>query len=186
VTKDIAEQHAFTGVMLRSAGVSWDLRKNEPYELYNELSFQSPVGRYGDCYDRFLLRMEEMRQSLFIINQALNLLEDGEFKTTDRKYSPPTRAETRQSMEYLIQHFKYYAEGYILPKSNMYVGTETPKGELGVYFVSDGGNFPYRVKIRSPGYYHLSGLDALTAGYLLSDLVAVVGSMDLVFGEIDR
>jgi NADH:ubiquinone oxidoreductase subunit D len=172
--------------MLRSAGVAWDLRKNEPYELYNEIPFYAPVGRYGDCYDRFLLRMEEMRQSLFIINSALNLLEDGEFKTADRKYSPPTRDETRQSMEYLIQHFKYYAEGYILPKNNIYVATETPKGELGVYFVSDGGNFPYRVKIRSPGFYHLAGLDSLTAGYLLSDLVAVVGSMDLVFGEIDR
>jgi NADH:ubiquinone oxidoreductase subunit D len=171
---------------LRSAGVSWDLRKNEPYELYDEITFSSPIGRYGDCYDRFLLRMEEMRQSLSIINQALNLLEGGEFKTVDRKYSPPTRDETRQSMEYLIQHFKYYAEGYILQKNNFYVSTETPKGELGVYFISDGGNFPYRVKIRSPGFYHLAGLDELTGGYLLSDLVAVIGSMDLVFGEIDR
>jgi len=186
VTRDIAEQYGFTGVMLRSSGVAWDLRKNEPYELYEEINFRVPIGRYGDCYDRFLLRMEEMRQSLFIINQALNLLEDGEFKTSDRRYSPPTRDETRQSMEYLIQHFKYYAEGYALPKNNSYTSTETPKGELGVYFVSDGGNFPYRVKIRSPGYYHLSGLDCLTAGYLLSDLVTVVGSMDLVFGEIDR
>lgn len=172
--------------MLRSAGVAWDLRKNEPYELYDEINFLVPVGRYGDCYDRFLLRMEEMRQSLSIINQALNFLEGGEFKTSDRQYSPPTRDETRQSMEYLIQHFKYYAEGYALPKNNFYTATETPKGELGVYFISDGGNFPYRVKIRSPGYFHLSGLDCLTAGYLLSDLVTVVGSMDLVFGEIDR
>jgi len=182
----VAEQYGFSGVMLRSSGVSWDLRKNAPYELYEEITFKIPLGRYGDCYDRFLLRMEEMRQSLSIINQALNLLEPGEFKTSDRKYSPPTRDETRESMEYLIQHFKYYAEGYILPVNNVYASTETPKGELGVYFVSDGGNFPYRVKIRSPGYYHLGGLDALTAGYLLSDLVTVIGSMDLVFGEIDR
>jgi len=154
--------------------------------VYKEIQFTVPVGKYGDCYDRFLLRMEEMRQSLFIINQTLNLLEDGEFKTSDRKYSPPSREETRQSMEYLIQHFKYYAEGYQLPPSNTYTATETPKGELGVYFVADGGNFPYRVKIRSPGYYHLSGLDSLTTGFLLSDLVTVIGSMDLVFGEIDR
>lgn len=186
VTKDLAEQYGFTGVMLRSSGVAWDLRKVQPYEIYQELQFLSIVGKRGDCYDRFIMRLLEMRESLKIINQCLNLLEPGLIKNFDFKVSPPSREVMKDRMEALIHHFKYFSEGLILPASSCYVGTETPKGELGVYLVGANKTFPYRVKIRSPGFFHLQGIDVLTNNFFLADLVTVIGSMDIVFGEIDR
>jgi len=176
----------FTGPMLRASGVSWDLRRAEPYEIYSELDFQVPVGTIGDCYERYLVRMEEMRQSVRMIDQCLDRMEPGPVKVQDHKITPPTRGEMKHSMEALIHHFKLYTEGYHVPAGETYCAVEAPKGEFGVYLVSDGTNRPYRCKIRAPGFAHLQSLDHMSRGYMLADAVANLASMDIVFGEIDR
>ncbi|MBM3488840.1 MAG: NADH-quinone oxidoreductase subunit D [Alphaproteobacteria bacterium] len=176
----------FTGVMLRGSGVPWDLRKAQPYDGYERYEFDIPVGKNGDCYDRYLCRVEEMRQSTRIIRQVLDTLPEGPVVTLDRKIAPPPRAEMKRSMEALIHHFKLYTEGYHVPAGETYTAVEAPKGEFGVYLVADGTNKPYRCKIRAPGFAHLQALDYLCKGHLLADSVAVIGSLDVVFGEIDR
>jgi NADH dehydrogenase (ubiquinone) Fe-S protein 2 len=181
-----ALSNGFTGVMLRGSGIPWDLRKNETYEVYDQLKFEIPVGSNGDCYDRYLIRMEEMRQSVSIILQALNQLPEGPVKVEDNKISKPDREEMKQSMEALIHHFKWFTTGMVVPAGETYMATETPKGELGVYLVSTGTNRPYRVKLRSPGFAHLSGLDMMAKGHLIADVVTIIGTQDIVFGEIDR
>jgi NADH-quinone oxidoreductase subunit D len=172
--------------VLRATGVPWDLRKSQPYDAYEAMEFQIPVGKTGDCYDRYLVRIEEMRQSLKIMKQALEKMPDGPFMIPDRKVSPPPRAEMKRSMEALIHHFKLYTEGYHVPAGETYTAVEAPKGEFGVYLVSDGGNRPYRCKIRAPGFAFLQGLEFLAKGHMLADIVAIIGSLDIVFGEIDR
>lgn len=176
----------FTGPMLRASGVAWDLRKAEPYDVYDRMDFDIPVGKNGDCYDRYLIRLEEMRQSLRIMKQCLQQMPDGPVRTEDSKVAPPRRAEMKQSMEALIHHFKLYTEGYHVPAGETYTAVEAPKGEFGVYLVSDGGNKPYRCKIRAPGFAFMQATDFLGKGHMLADLVAIVGSMDVVFGEVDR
>jgi len=176
----------FSGVMLRCTGLPWDLRKSQPYDGYEKYDFDIPVGKNGDCYDRYLCRVEEMRQSCRIIKQVLESMPDGPVSSGDRKVVPPPRAEMKQSMEALIHHFKLYTEGYKVPAGETYTAIEAPKGEFGVYLVADGTNMPYRCKIRSPGYVHLAALEHLCKGHLLADSVAVIGSLDIVFGEIDR
>jgi len=177
---------SFSGVMLRGSGILWDLRKTQPYEVYDELDFDIPVGTNGDCYDRYLVRIEEMRQSLRIILQCLNNMPEGPVKVDDQKITPPSRAAMKQSMESLIHHFKLYSEGMIVPEGETYAGIEAPKGEFGVYLVSNGTNRPYRCKIRTPGLAHLQGIDFMTKGHNLADVVTVIGTQDVVFGEIDR
>ncbi|MSP51676.1 MAG: NADH-quinone oxidoreductase subunit D, partial [Alphaproteobacteria bacterium] len=186
VSADDALDWGFSGVMLRGSGFAWDLRKAQPYEVYNELDFDIPIGKNGDCYDRYLCRIEEMRQSLRLIRQCIAKMPPGEVLTEDRKIAPPRRAEMKSSMEALIHHFKLYTEGYHVPAGETYTAVEAPKGEFGVYLVSDGTNMPYKCKIRAPGYPHLQALDFMTRGHLLADTVAVIGSQDIVFGEIDR
>jgi NADH dehydrogenase (ubiquinone) Fe-S protein 2 len=186
VTGDDAMNWGFTGVMLRGSGVAWDLRKDQPYDVYSRLDFDVPVGVNGDCYDRYLLRVEEMRQSLRLIHQCLNQLPDGPVSTLDHKLSPPTRVELKESMEALIHHFKLYTEGYTVPAGETYTAVEAPKGEFGVFLVSDGSNRPYRCKIRAPGVAHLQGMDFLSRGHLLADVVTIIGTLDIVFGEVDR
>jgi len=176
----------FTGPMLRASGVTWDLRRNQPYEVYDELEFSVPVGTSGDCYERYLVRMEEMRESVKIIDQCLARMPEGPVKVVDNKISPPTRSEMKNSMEALIHHFKLYTEGYHVPAGEAYAAVEAPKGEFGVYLVSDGSNKPYRCKIRAPGFAHLQALDYVSRGHMLADAVANLASMDIVFGEIDR
>jgi NADH-quinone oxidoreductase subunit D len=176
----------FTGPMLRASGVSWDLRRAEPYEIYSELDFAVPVGTNGDCYERYLVRMEEMRQSVRLIDQSLDRMEPGPVKVKDNKITPPSRAEMKHSMEALIHHFKLYTEGYHVPAGEAYAAVEAPKGEFGVYLVADGTNKPYRCKIRAPGFPHLQSLDVMSKGYMLADAVVNLASMDIVFGEIDR
>jgi NADH-quinone oxidoreductase subunit D len=176
----------FTGPMLRASGVPWDLRKSQPYDAYAEMDFDIPVGKHGDCWNRFLVRIEEMRQSVRIMKQALDKMPPGPVKVNDRKVAPPPRAEMKQSMEALIHHFKLYTEGYHVPAGETYTAVEAPKGEFGVYLVSDGSNKPYRCKIRAPSYAFLQATDFMGSGHMLADVVAVVGSMDIVFGEIDR
>ncbi len=186
VTEEQALDWSFTGPMLRGSGVAWDLRKSQPYDVYAEMDFDVPVGKTGDCYARYLIRMEEMRQSLKIMKQCLENLPDGPVKVDDRKVAPPSRAEMKTSMEALIHHFKLYTEGYHVPAGETYTAVEAPKGEFGVYLVSDGTNRPYRCHIRAPGFAHLQGLDFMSKGAMLADVVANIGSMDVVFGEIDR
>jgi NADH-quinone oxidoreductase subunit D len=186
VTREEAEAWGMTGVMLRSTGVAWDLRRAQPYECYNELEFQIPVGKNGDCYDRYLMRLEEMRQSVRIILQCLDKMPEGPVMVEDHKVVPPRRAEMKTSMEALIHHFKLYTEGVHVPAGEVYAFVEAPKGEFGVYLVSDGGNKPYRCKIRAPGYAHLQALDYMCRGHMVADVAAVIGSIDIVFGEIDR
>ncbi|MFP6773733.1 MAG: NADH-quinone oxidoreductase subunit D [Alphaproteobacteria bacterium] len=176
----------FSGVMLRCTGLPWDLRKSQPYDGYEKYDFDIPVGKNGDCYDRYLCRVEEMRQSVIIIRQVLATMPDGPVISADHKVAPPPRAEMKQSMEALINHFKLYTEGFKVPAGETYTAIEAPKGEFGVYLVADGTNMPYRCKIRAPGYVHLAALDHLCKGHLLADSVAVIGSLDIVFGEIDR
>jgi NADH-quinone oxidoreductase subunit D len=178
----------FSGPMLRGSGLPWDLRKSQPYDGYETYDFDVPVGRNGDCYDRYLCRMEEMRQSLRIMAQALDVIArtPGPVKTDDKKITPPTRGEMKRSMEALIHHFKLYTEGYHVPAGETYTAVEAPKGEFGVYLVSDGTNKPYRCKIRAPGFAFLQAMDFLGRGHMLADVVAIIGSMDIVFGEIDR
>lgn len=175
-----------SGVMLRGSGIQWDLRKNQPYEIYDQLDFDIPYGENGDCYDRYLIRVEEMRQSIRIINQCLNLMPAGEIKIDDHKIVPPKRSEMKNSMESLIHHFKLFTEGYSVPAGATYTCVEAPKGEFGVYLVSDGTNKPYRCKIRAPGFPHLSCLQEFGKGMLIADVVAMIGTLDVVFGEIDR
>jgi NADH-quinone oxidoreductase subunit D len=176
----------FSGPCLRASGLPWDLRKAQPYEIYAELDFDIPVGRHGDCYDRYLVRIQEMRQSARIVEQCLARLKPGPVKVLDNKIVPPHRAEMKRSMEALIHHFKLYTEGYHVPAGATYTVTEAPKGEFGVYMVSDGTNRPYRCKIRAPGYAHLQAMETLSRGHMLADAVAIIGSLDVVFGEIDR
>lgn len=178
----------FTGAMLRGSGVEWDLRKKQPYSVYSELDFDIPVGVNGDCYDRYLVRVEEMRQSNKIIQQCIKWLREnpGPVMTDDKKISPPQRIGMKDDMESLIHHFKLFTEGYCVPEGEAYAAVEAPKGEFGVYLVSDGANKPYRVKIRAPGFSHLSAMSEMVVGHMLADVVAVMGTMDVVFGEIDR
>ncbi len=176
----------FSGPPLRASGVPWDLRRTQPYDKYAEVEFQVPVGRNGDCYDRYLCRIGEMRESVKIIKQALAKMKPGPIKVQDRKFSPPTRAEMKRSMEALIHHFKLYTEGYHVPAGATYTVVETPKGEFGVYLVADGTNRPYRCKIRSTGFAFLQATDLMARRHMLADVCAIVGSMDVVFGEIDR
>lgn len=186
VTSEDACQWGFSGVMLRGSGVYWDLRKSQPYEIYDKLKFEIPVGTNGDCYDRYLIRVFEMKESLKIIEQCLNLMPLGYIKTNDFKVSPPARSEMKQSMEALIHHFKMYTQGVIIPSSETYIGTEAPKGEFGVYLISDGTNRPYRCKIKAPGFNHLQALDFMSKGHLIADVVTIIGTQDIVFGEVDR
>ena len=176
----------FSGVMVRGSGGAWDLRKSQPYECYDELEFDIPVGRNGDCYDRYLIRMEEMRQSTKLIQQCIALMEPGPVSSTDGKIVPPKRGEMKRSMEALIHHFKLYTEGYHVPEGEVYAAVEAPKGEFGVYLVADGSNKPYRCKIRAPGYAHLQAMDFMCRGHMLADVSAILGSLDIVFGEVDR
>ncbi|MDR3131545.1 MAG: NADH-quinone oxidoreductase subunit D [Rickettsiales bacterium] len=176
----------FSGPMLRAAGLAWDLRKSQPYEIYDQLDFDIPIGQNGDCYDRYLVRMAEIRQSISLVKQCIEKMPEGPVKTEDRKISPPPRAEMKTSMEALIHHFKLYSEGYSVPEGGAYAAVEAPKGEFGVYIVSDGTNMPYRCRIRAPGFAHLQALDFMSKGHMLADIAAIIGSLDIVFGEIDR
>ncbi len=178
----------FTGPMLRGSGVEWDLRKKQPYEVYDRMDFAIPVGKEGDCYDRYLVRVEEMRQSNRIIRQCVDWLKKnpGPIKVDDYRVSPPPRAKMKTGMEEMIHHFKLFTEGFHLPKGEIYSAVEAPKGEFGIYMVSDGANKPFRMKIRAPSFVHLQGLEQLVKGYLIADAVAVIGSIDIVFGEVDR
>ena len=178
----------FSGVMVRSSGAAWDLRKSQPYECYSELDFDIPIGKNGDCYDRYLIRMEEMRQSIHIMKQCCQMLrkQGGPISATNQKIVPPKRGEMKRSMEALIHHFKLYTEGYHVPAGEVYAAVEAPKGEFGVYLVSDGSNKPYRCKIRAPGFAHLQAMDFLCKGHMLADVSAILGSLDIVFGEVDR
>ena len=186
VSKQEALDHGFSGVMLRGSGVPWDLRKSNPYECYNEFDFKIPVGKNGDCYDRYLCRIEEMKESISIMKQALQKIPEGPVMTADTKVGPPKRKEMKMSMEALINHFKLYTEGYHVPKGEVYAAVEAPKGEFGVYLVSDGSNKPYRCKIKAPGFTHLQAMNYMIKGHMLADVPAVLGSMDIVFGEVDR
>ena len=186
ITAAEAQAWGFTGPNLRASGVPWDLRKSQPYDGFEKYDFDIPVGKHGDCYDRYVVRVAEMRESLKIINQVLASLPSGPVKATDRKIAPPPRAEMKQSMEALIHHFKLYTEGYHVPAGEAYAVVEAPKGEFGVYLVSDGTNKPYRCRIRAPGFPHLQGMDYLLQGHMLADVPAVLGSLDIVFGEVDR
>ena len=186
VPLDEAQDWGFSGVMLRGSGAAWDLRRAQPYECYSDLEFDIPVGKNGDCYDRYLCRMEEMRQCVRIMKQCIERMPAGPVASVDDKVTPPRRAEMKGSMEALIHHFKLYTEGFHIPPGETYTAIEAPKGELGVYLVSEGSNKPYRCKIRAPGFAHLQAFDHLTTGYLLADCVAILGSLDIVFGEIDR
>lgn len=186
VTPEQALDWGFSGPVLRSAGLAWDLRKAQPYAVYDRMDFDIPVGKNGDCYDRYLLRMEEMRQSLRIVAQCLEELPDGPVTVDDNKIAPPRRDGMKHSMEALIHHFKLYTEGYRVPHGETYTAVEAPKGEFGVYLVADGTNKPYRCKIRAPGFPHLQGIDFMTRGHQLADLVACIATLDIVFGEIDR
>ena len=176
----------FSGPMLRGSGVAWDLRKSQPYEVYDKLDFDIPVGKTGDCYARYLVRMEEMRQSIKLMKQCLEKMPEGPVMVDDYKVAPPPRAEMKGSMEALIHHFKLYTEGYHVPAGETYTAVEAPKGEFGVYLVSDGTNKPYRCRIKAPGFAHLSAMDFMSKGHMLADTVSIIGSMDVVFGEIDR
>jgi len=172
--------------MLRGSGVPWDLRRSQPYECYSDLEFEVPVGKHGDCYDRYLCRMEEMRQANKIMQQCIEKMPDGPVAALNNKVVPPKRAEMKRSMEALIHHFKLYTEGFHVPAGEVYAPVEAPKGEFGVYLVADGTNRPYRCKIRPPSYPHLEAMDFMTRGHMLADVSAVLGSLDIVFGEIDR
>lgn len=186
VSAEDAMAWGFSGPMLRGSGVAWDLRKSQPYEIYDQLDFDIAIGKNGDCWDRYLVRMEEMRQSLRIIKQCIEKMPKGAVVTEDPKIAPPKRALMKQSMEALIHHFKLYTEGYHVPAGETYTAVEAPKGEFGVYLVADGTNKPYRCHVRAPGFAHLQALEFMTKGHMLADVVTVIGTMDIVFGEIDR
>ncbi|HIJ22357.1 MAG: NADH-quinone oxidoreductase subunit D [Gammaproteobacteria bacterium] len=188
IDADLAKQLGFTGPMLRGSGVAWDLRRKQPYEVYDKLDFEIPIGVNGDCYDRYLVRIEEMRQSNHIIQQCVTWLRQnpGAVMADDHKVTPPPRSEMKEGMESLIHHFKHFTEGYSVPKGEAYAAVEHPKGEFGTYILSDGANKPYRLKIRAPGFAHLAAMEEMVKGHMLADVVAVIGTMDVVFGEIDR
>jgi len=188
VTPERALQLGFSGPMLRGSGIAWDLRKTQPYEVYDRMQFDIPVGVKGDCYDRYLVRVEEMRQSVRIILQCVEWLRanPGPVMVDDRKIRAPRREEMKEDMEGLIHHFKFFTEGYEVPAGETYAAIEAPKGELGVYLISDGANKPYRLKVRAPGFVHLASLDEMFRGHMLADVVAVIGTQDIVFGEVDR
>lgn len=188
VSPERALQMGFTGPMLRGSGIVWDLRKKQPYDVYANMDFDIPVGVNGDCYDRYLVRIEEMRQSTNIIKQCIKWLRENEGAVivNDHKVAPPSRESMKSNMEELIHHFKLFTEGMHVPEGEVYVGTEHPKGEFGIYMISDGANKPYRLKIRAPGYAHLASMDEMAKGHMLSDVVAIIGTQDIVFGEIDR
>ncbi len=186
VTAKEAQDWGLSGAMLRGSGVNWDLRKAQPYEVYDQVEFDVPVGKNGDCYDRYLIRVEEMRQSLRIILQCLNQMPNGVVKSDDKKLTPPSRSHMKQSMESLIHHFKLYTEGFNVPAGETYTAIEAPKGEFGVFLVSDGTHKPYRCKIRAPGFAHLQALDFMSKHHMLADVVTIIGTQDIVFGEVDR
>jgi NADH-quinone oxidoreductase subunit D len=190
ISLEEAWNRAFSGVMVRGSGAAWDLRKAQPYECYAEMDFDVPIGKNGDCFDRYLIRMEEMRQSVHIMRQCIAKLRakdgQGPVLVADHKISPPRRADMKKSMEALIQHFKLYTEGFHVPAGEVYAAVEAPKGEFGVYLVSDGTNKPYKCKIRAPGFAHMSGMDYLSRGHMLADCCSVLGSLDIVFGDVDR
>ena len=188
VPPERAMQLGFSGPMLRGSGIPWDLRKAQPYEVYDRMDFDIPVGVNGDCYDRYLVRIEEMRQSTQIIRQCVDWLRDnpGPVVLEDRKITPPRRIEMKDDMESLIHHFKLFTEGYCVPEGEAYAAVEHPKGEFGVYLVSDASNKPYRLKVRAPGFPHLASMNEMVQGHMLADVVAVIGTQDIVFGEIDR
>lgn len=186
VTAQEAIDYGFSGVMLRGSGIPWDLRKVQPYDAYDQVEFDVPVGKNGDCYDRYLCRMEEFRQSLRIILQCLNKMPAGQIKVDDHKIVAPPRASMKESMESLIHHFKLFSEGFSVPPGETYTAIEAPKGEMGVYVVSNGSNRPYRCSISAPGFRHLAGADFISRHHYLPDMVAIIGTMDLVFGEVDR
>ena len=186
ITKQEAIEWSCSGPVLRSAGVPWDLRRSQPYDAYNLVEFDVPVGKKGDCFDRYLVRIEEMRQSVGIIKQCLNLIKPGEISINDNKITPPKRSNMKKSMESLIHHFKLFTEGFRVSEGETYCAVEAPKGEFGVFLMSDGSNKPYRCKIRAPGFAHLQTLDHLSRGHMLADISAILGSLDIVFGEVDR
>jgi len=176
----------FSGVMLRGSGISWDLRRSQPYEIYDELNFRVPVGNSGDCFDRYLIRVEEMRESVSIIQQCINKIESGPIKSSNFKVSAPSRLEMKNSMEAVIHHFKYYTESFVLPHGETYTATEAPKGEFGVYLITNNTEKPYRCKIKAPGFGHLQALDFMSKDHMIADVVTIIGTQDIVFGEIDR
>ena len=186
VTKQEAMDWGFSGVMLRGSGVPWDLRKFQPYEVYDRIPFDIPVGTNGDCFDRYLIRIQEMRQSLRIISFCINNIPGGQIKIDDKKITAPSRIEMKNSMEALIHHFKFYTQGFDVPKGSTYMTVEAPKGEFGVFLVSDGSNKPYRCHIKAPGFVHLQGLPFMAKGHMIADVVTIIGTQDIVFGEIDR
>lgn len=186
LTPEDAIEIGCTGPMLRGSGLSWDLRKAQPYEVYDELDFDIPVGKRGDCYSRYLVRMQEMRESVRLINQCLELMPEGAVKSQNFKFSPPPRENMKTGMEDMIHHFKYFTEGFHVPEGETYTAIEAPKGETGVYLISKGGPRPYRARVRAPGFAHLQGLDKMVRGHMLADVVTVIGTQDVVFGEIDR
>ena len=186
VSQQDALDWGYSGVMVRGSGMAWDLRRSQPYEVYNELEFKIPLGKNGDCYDRYLCRMEEMYESVKIMQQCLKMMPEGPVLIDDHKIVPPKRAEMKQSMEALIHHFKLYTEGFHVPAAEVYAAVEAPKGEFGVYLVSDGSNKPYRCHVRAPGFPHLASMDYLCKGHMLADVSAILGSLDIVFGEVDR
>ena len=186
VSRDDAIKWGFSGPMIRAAGIPWDIRRSQPYDVYDRMEFDIPVGTRGDCYDRFMVRVEEVRQSARIMKQCLSEMPEGPVLTLDRKVAPPSRGEMKQSMEALIHHFKLFTEGYRVPAGDVYVATESPKGEFGVYLVADGSNKPYRCKIRPTAFSHLQAMDFMSRGHMLADTTAILGAMDIVFGECDR
>jgi NADH-quinone oxidoreductase subunit D len=186
ITRAEAEMWGFSGVMLRSTGVKWDLRRSQPYECYNDMEFKIPIGKNGDNYDRYVMRMEEMREATKIMIQCIDKMPSGPVVSTDNKVVPPRRGEMKTSMEALIHHFKLYTEGFHVPAGESYAAVEAPKGEFGVYLVADGTNRPYRCKLRAPSYVHLQAMDYMSRGHMLADVSAVLGSLDIVFGEVDR
>ena len=186
VSRDDAIKWGFSGPMIRGSGIAWDLRKSQPYDAYAKMDFEVPVGTRGDCYDRFMVRVEEVRQSARIMKQCLREMPEGPIASLDRKVVPPKRAEMKQSMEALIHHFKLYTEGFHVPAGEVYAAVEAPKGEFGVYLVADGTNKPYRCKIRAPGFAHLQAMDWMCRGHMLADVSCVLGTLDIVFGEVDR
>ena len=186
VSQQDALEWGFSGVMVRGSGMKWDLRRAQPYEVYSELDFKIAVGKHGDCYDRYLVRMAEMRESVKIMRQCLEKMPRGPVMETSGKVAPPSRAEMKRSMEALIHHFKLFTEGFHVPEGEVYCAVEAPKGEFGVYLVADGTNRPYRCKIKAPGYAHLQAMNHLNKGHMLADISAIIGSLDVVFGEIDR
>ena len=186
VSKQEALDWAFSGPMIRGSGIAWDLRKSQPYEIYDQLDFDIPVGKNGDSYDRYLIRVEEMRQSVKLIHQCIEKMPEGDIMCDDPKISPPKRSEMKESMESLINHFKLYTEGYKVPAGETYACVEAPKGEFGVYIIADGSSKPHRCRIKAPGFLHLQGLEFMSKGHMLADVVTVISTQDIVFGEVDR